>query len=99
MYYHMYCKFLTKPNLCLNIYVLGPNGYNCQYNVTEVLVNRQLKHSSAIYNHKQNNIQISNILFENMYLFTGNNTEWYHYISNRTEDKGGLISEVIFTLV
>ena len=99
MYYHMYCKFLTKPNLCLNIYVLGPNGYNCQYNVTEVLVNRQLKHSSAIYNHTQNNIQISNILFEDMYLFTGNNTEWNHYVSNNTEDKGGLILEVIFTLV
>ena len=79
---------------------LGLNGYDCRYNVTDVLDDKQLKDSIAIYNHTQNNIQISNnILFENLYLFTGNNTEWYHYVSNRTKDKGGLISEVIFTLV
>ena len=86
-------------NSCLNISFLGLIGYDCRYNVTDVLDDKHLKDSIAIYNHTQNNIQISNILFENLYLFTGNNTEWYHYVSNRTEDKGGLILEVIFTLV
>ena len=86
-------------NSSLNILFLGQIGYDCRYNVTDVLDDKHLKDSTAIYNHTQNNIQISNILFENMYIFTGINTEWYHYVSNRTEDKGGLISEVIFTLV
>ena len=60
---------------------------------------KHLKDSTAVYNHTQNNIQISNILFENLYLFSGNYTEWYHYVSNQPQDKGGLISESIFTVV
>ena len=92
----MYCKFLTKPNLFLNIYVLGPNGYDCRYNVTDALDDKHLENSTAIYNHTKNIIQISNILFENLYLFTGNYTEWYHYVSNQPQDKGGFISGCIF---
>ena len=85
-------------NSCLNILFLGLIGYDCRYNVTDVLDDKHLKDSIAIYNHTQNNIQISNILFENLYFFTGNNTEWYHYVSIRTEDKGGLNSEVFLLL-
>ena len=88
----------SKPNFCQNI-SLGQNGYDCRYNITEALGDKNVENSTAIYNHTQNNIQISNISFENLYLFTGNNTKWYHYVSNRTEDKGGLISKFIFTLV
>ena len=77
-------------------YFLGQNGYDCRYNVTEALGDKNIENSTGIYNHTQNNIQISNISFENLYLLTGNNTEWYHYVSNRTEDKGGLISESNF---
>ena len=60
---------------------------------------KHLENSTAIYNHTKNIIQISNILFENLYLFSGNYTEWYHYVSNKPQDKGGLISECIFTVV
>ena len=74
----------------------GQNGYDCLYNVTEALGDKNVENSTAIYNHIQNNIQISNISFENLYLLTGINTEWYHYVSNRTEDKGGLNSESNF---
>ena len=56
-----------------------------------------MENSTAFYNHTQNIIQISNISFENLYLLTGNNTEWYHYVSNSTEDKGGLILESNFS--
>ena len=66
---------------------LGPNGFDCKYNVSDALTKQSIENASAIYDHYQNIVEVKNVEFENLYILKGqNNTKWYHYISNKTKD-------------
>ena len=66
---------------------IGPNGFDCKYNVSDALTKQPIENASAIYDHDQNIVKIQNVEFENLYILKGqNNTKWHHYISNKTKN-------------